>query len=164
MNPEHEALELPMAPSWTDPDRWSALRDGSACPVCQEGPGDVIATLEASWVTLPPLTPLPGYICLVSQRHVVEPFELGVGERATFWEEVNQVAAALHEGLRPVKLNYEIHGNTLPHLHLHLYPRQRGDRFEGRPIDGRGSQPRTPAEVDAIHAALARLRTQETDP
>ncbi len=27
------------------------------------------------------------------------------------------------------------HGNTLPHLHLHLYPRYRDDPFPGQPID-----------------------------
>ena len=38
--------------------------------------------------------------------------------------------------LRSPKINYEIHGNTVPHLHLHLYPRFDGDPFAGRPIDG----------------------------
>jgi len=46
------------------------------------------------------------------------------------------VAKALSLGLHPKKLNYEIHGNTIPHLHMHLFPRFDGDPFEGRPIDG----------------------------
>lgn len=153
-----------MAPSWTDLARWSALRDGSACPVCLDGPRDVVATLDASWVTLPPLTPLPGYVCLVARRHVIEPFELPFAERTAFWEEVNFVAAALHEALRPVKLNYEIHGNTLPHLHLHVLPRQRGDRFEGRPINPEESLPRTSEDVAAIRAALTAVTTRPADP
>ncbi len=36
-----------------------------------------------------------------------------------------------------VKLNYEVHGNTLPHLHLHLFPCYPGDPFEGGPINPR---------------------------
>ena len=36
-----------------------------------------------------------------------------------------------------VKLNHEIHGNTVPHLHVHIFPRYVGDAFEGRPIDPR---------------------------
>lgn len=146
-----------MAPGWSDYERWSALRDGSAWPICHGGPRDVIATLSASWTTLPPLTPLPGYVCLVSRRHVVEPFELPPDERLRFWEDVNQVAAAIDATFSPVKLNYEIHGNTLPHLHLHLFPRQRGDRFEGRPIDGAEARPRTDEEVAAIRRALTAL-------
>jgi diadenosine tetraphosphate (Ap4A) HIT family hydrolase len=31
-------------------------------------------------------------------------------------------AQVFHRLHRPVKLNYEIHGNTLPHLHMHLSP------------------------------------------
>ncbi len=83
-------------------------------------------------------------------------------ERIAFWEDVNHVAAALNRELSPVKLNYEIHGNTLPHLHLHVFPRQRGDRFEGRPIDGSETSPRTDAELTAIRRALADL--DWTDP
>jgi diadenosine tetraphosphate (Ap4A) HIT family hydrolase len=151
-----------MAPSWSDPERWSALRDGSACPMCDEGPGDVVADLVASWVTMPPRTPVSGYVCLVAKRHVVEPFELPMDERISFWEDVNRVAAALDRETKPVKLNYEIHGNTLPHLHLHLFPRQRGDPFEGRPIDGGEAVPRTGVEIAAIRRALHDL--ERTDP
>jgi diadenosine tetraphosphate (Ap4A) HIT family hydrolase len=74
------------------------------------------------WVTLPPRTPLPGYVCLVAKRHVREPFELPDSERRAFWDAVDRVASALNATLRPEKLNYEIHGNTIPHLHLHLFP------------------------------------------
>jgi diadenosine tetraphosphate (Ap4A) HIT family hydrolase len=33
-------------------------------------------------------------------------------------------------------MNYEIHGNSIRHLHMHLFPRHDGDPFEGQPIDG----------------------------
>jgi diadenosine tetraphosphate (Ap4A) HIT family hydrolase len=36
-----------------------------------------------------------------------------------------------------VKLNYEIRGNTIPHLHVHLFPRYKGDLFENGPINPR---------------------------
>jgi diadenosine tetraphosphate (Ap4A) HIT family hydrolase len=32
-------------------------------------------------------------------------------------------------------MNYEIHGNSIPHLHMHFFPRYRGDQFEGQPIN-----------------------------
>jgi len=60
-----------------------------------------------------------------------------------------------------VKLNYEIHGNTLPHLHMHFFPRYRGDQFEGRAIDPRAAvQPvYGPGEFERIRRDfLARLR------
>jgi diadenosine tetraphosphate (Ap4A) HIT family hydrolase len=46
-----------------------------------------------------------------------------------------RVSAALAAGTDAVKLNYKIHGNSLPHLHMHFFPRYRGDQFEGQPIN-----------------------------
>ena len=36
-----------------------------------------------------------------------------------------------------IEVNYEIHGNTVPHLHVHIFPRYIGDPFEGGPINPR---------------------------
>jgi diadenosine tetraphosphate (Ap4A) HIT family hydrolase len=52
-------------------------------------------------------------------------------------------------------MNYEIHGNTLPHVHLHL-PRQRDDPYVGGPIDPRRvSLRRSDGEIDSLRMALA---------
>ena len=131
-----------------------------ACVICAQGrPSDVIVELPAVWVTAGHEAPLPGYVCLIAKRHVREPFELPDAERRAFWDAVDRVAAALAARLepKPVKLNYEIHGNTIPHLHLHLFPRTAGDRFEGRPIDGRESVPRSDEELEAVRRALRGL-------
>ena len=68
-------------------------------------------------------------------------------------------ARELHDLFRPTKLNYEIHGNTLPHLHMHLFPRFAGDPFVGRPIEG-GSRSftRTPQDLARIKRALVDAR------
>jgi diadenosine tetraphosphate (Ap4A) HIT family hydrolase len=63
------------------------------------------------------------------------------------------VARELRAVTRARKINYEIHGNTLPHLHAHLYPRFEGDPFESRPIDGTSTAFHRDAE------RLADLRT-----
>jgi diadenosine tetraphosphate (Ap4A) HIT family hydrolase len=117
-------------PAWLEPGTWRALADGSECPIClRGGPRDVVAELAATWVSASPRAALPGYVCVVSKRHVVEPFELPPDERAAFWDEAMTVASGLAALLEPVKMNYEIHGNVIPHLHLHLYPRYPGDPF-----------------------------------
>jgi diadenosine tetraphosphate (Ap4A) HIT family hydrolase len=72
---------------------------------------------------------------VIAKAHAVEPFDLPDTDQAAFWRECMAVAKALHDLLSPVKMNYEIHGNTLPHLHMHLLPRQVDDAFAGRPID-----------------------------
>ena len=102
------------------------------CPICRAGrPRDVVAELPGAWVTVPEHAPLPGYLCLVAKRHVREPYQLPDAERRAWWDVVDLVAREVDGALSPDKLNYEIHGNTIPHLHLHLFPRRPGDR--GRP-------------------------------
>jgi len=132
---------------------------GVRCPICERGaPLDVIAELEASWVTAGEEAPLPGYACVVCKRHVVEPFDLPAAESAAFWREAMLVARALHGLLEPAKMNYQIHGNTIPHLHMHLFPRFAGDPYEGGPIDPcRHSFRRSRDELDQMRAAMATL-------
>ncbi len=109
---------------------------GQTCPICIRGaPLDVLVELRSSWVTAAAEAPLPGYVCVVSKKHVTEPYELVGADRAAWWDEVSSVAAAVQRATDATKLNYEIHGNTIPHLHLHLYPRYAGDAFEASPID-----------------------------
>jgi diadenosine tetraphosphate (Ap4A) HIT family hydrolase len=124
--------------SWNDQARWEALCSGEACPICsRREPLDVLAKLEASWVTMQEAAPVPGYACLVSQIHAVELHNLPEPAYLAFMRDARRVSRALAAATGAVKLNYEIHGNSIPHLHMHFFPRYRGDQFEGRPIDPR---------------------------
>ena len=133
-----------------------AARSAAACPICTRGePLDIVADLGVAWVTAPSAAALPGYACVVAKRHVVEPFELEPEEGHAFWDAVARVSRAVSAATGAVKMNYEIHGNTLAHLHLHLYPRYVGDPFEGRPIDGSASAfHRSAEELAALAAAI----------
>jgi diadenosine tetraphosphate (Ap4A) HIT family hydrolase len=118
--------------SWNDHDRWEALCSGVACPICKrQEPLDVVAELEVAWVTMQEAAPVPGYACLVSQSHAVELHELPGAAASAFMRHAQRVSRALRTVTGAVKLNYEIHGNSIPHLHMHFFPRYRGDRFEG---------------------------------
>jgi diadenosine tetraphosphate (Ap4A) HIT family hydrolase len=134
------------------------MATGAPCVICRDaGPLDVIADLPSIWVTAPPAAPLPSYVCVVAKRHVREPFELRPSESTAFWSESMAVAAALSDLVKPLKMNYEIHGNTIRHLHLHLFPRFHGDPFEGRPIDGTSTAfRRSPEEIARLTAAMSR--------
>jgi diadenosine tetraphosphate (Ap4A) HIT family hydrolase len=62
---------------WNDLDRWRDLCSGAACPICRQSePLDVVAKIDASWVTMNEDAPVRGYASLVSQIHVVELHEL----------------------------------------------------------------------------------------
>jgi diadenosine tetraphosphate (Ap4A) HIT family hydrolase len=142
---------------WNEPERWAALCSGAACPICsRREPLDLVATLEASWVTMQEAAPVPGYVCLVSQTHAVELHDLADAVATSFMRDARRVSRALADVTGAVKLNYEIHGNSLPHLHVHFFPRYRGDRFEGQPINPRlVAQPvYAPGEFQRIREAF----------
>jgi diadenosine tetraphosphate (Ap4A) HIT family hydrolase len=121
---------------WNDRDRWSALCSGADCPICLCGESlDIVTKLEASWVTMQEDAPVVGYVCLVSQTHVVELHDLSDANALAFMLDARKVSRVLASVTGAVKLNYEIHGNTIPHLHWHFFPRYRGDQFEGQPIN-----------------------------
>ena len=145
--------------AWNDTDRWSALLSGKACPICQRSrPLDVIAELEASWGTMQELAPVRGYVCLVSRIHAVELHDLPTDAATAFMRDMQRVSKAIAAVIAPVKINYEIHGNSLPHLHMHFFPRYRGDAFEGKPIDPK--QVRQPVYAPGEFEALRRAMVQ----
>ena len=101
-----------------------------ACVMCGKyGRGGplLIAELETTRAFLHEDQFFPGYVLLVLRRHATELFELPVGERGAHLEEVSRVAEAIARALRPVKMNYELLGNQVPHIHWHLVPRLADD-------------------------------------
>jgi diadenosine tetraphosphate (Ap4A) HIT family hydrolase len=120
-----------------------------------------IADLALSRVFLHEDQFFPGYVLLVLRRHVTELYDLPAPERATLMEEVSRVAQALAGIFRPVKMNYELLGNLVPHIHWHLVPRLATDPGLGAPIWTVEHQaaPLAPAvareRIDAIRRALA---------
>src|ERR1700680_1204529 len=120
---------------WSKPAEWERRRSADGCVICLSGaPLDIIAELPSGWATAQRNAPLPGYVCVVARQHVVEPFEMSAEDQSRFWIDAMLVARAVADLLHPIKMNYEIHGNTLPHLHLHLFPRQPDDPYVGGPI------------------------------
>lgn len=81
--------------------------------------------------------PVAGYVCLVSKIHAVELHDLPVAAACAFMRDAHRVSMAVASVTQAVKMNYEIHGNSIPHLHMHFFPRYRGDQFEGQVIDPR---------------------------
>jgi diadenosine tetraphosphate (Ap4A) HIT family hydrolase len=150
--------------AWSDAKEWADLKRPESCPICLRGtPLDVLAELSATWVTGGTEAPLPGYACVVSKLHVVEPFELTESDAQAFWHDAMLSARVLNQLFTPPKLNYEIHGNTIPHLHLHLFPRFVGDPYVGGPIDSRRARfTRTSADLDRLRETLAASLARDT--
>jgi diadenosine tetraphosphate (Ap4A) HIT family hydrolase len=123
----------------TDYETWVQLSDPKNCPVCQNLPMPEemkdIAELPNSWLSAEPWECLKGACHVTAKKHVIELYELSQEELVGLMSDVQRYARALKKVTGAVKINYEIHGNTLPHLHIHLYPRYIGDPFAGQAID-----------------------------
>ncbi|HEY8563277.1 MAG TPA: HIT family protein [Pyrinomonadaceae bacterium] len=123
---------------WSDRSEWEGLLNGEACPICRDGkPTNIVSELQACYLVAGEEAVLKGSCALFFKRHVVELHDLTADEASAFIGEVQRVSKAVLEATGAVKMNYEIHGNTIPHLHMHLFPRYEGDPFENRPIDPR---------------------------
>jgi diadenosine tetraphosphate (Ap4A) HIT family hydrolase len=78
----------------------------------------------------------------MSKKHAVELYDLSDKDAFSFLKDVMIASRALKEITAAAKINYEIHGNTIPHLHVHLSPRYLvGDRFGESVIDSRNVSP-----------------------
>jgi diadenosine tetraphosphate (Ap4A) HIT family hydrolase len=64
-------------------------------------------------------------------RHVAEPTELNDEEAHGYWRDLLIVGRTLEDVLRPVKTNYNVLGNAVPHLHTHIVPRYADDPRPG---------------------------------
>ena len=108
-----------------------------SCVMCGKygGPSPLlIAELETARAFLHEDQFFPGYVLLVLRRHATELYELEAGERRAHLEEVSRVAEAIARAFPPVKMNYELLGNQVPHIHWHLVPRLPADPDLRAPI------------------------------
>jgi len=130
------------------------------CPMCsrwQDEPELRIAEFEHSFAVLNRDQFFPGYTLLFTREHVTELFHLDPAVRAGLMEEVNQVAAALQQAFTPTKMNYELLGNMVPHIHWHLIPRHSSDPLWPRPIWSEPHQECLLA-AEALAATIARIQ------
>jgi diadenosine tetraphosphate (Ap4A) HIT family hydrolase len=151
------------------PESFYAHRRGEGCPLCAEGRPDEtpwgvrIFSGERSDAYLQRSGIQRGYSLVVWRgRHVAEPTELSAEEAAAYWLEVLRVARALEMHLEPVKMNYDLLGNSLPHLHTHVIPRYADDPRPGWPFPFPEEdppphpEPGFRADVEALRSLLSR--------
>jgi len=93
-----------------------------------------IVELEHSYVILNRDQFFAGYTLLFTKQHLSELFHLDGEMRAGVMEEVSSVARALYAVFHPTKINYELLGNMVPHMHWHLVPRFASEPLWPRPI------------------------------
>jgi len=95
---------------------------------------------------------------LVLKRHATELFELTKSERSQLIEEVSRVATTLAMAFEPVKLNYELLGNQVSHIHWHMIPRLAGDPAPKEPVWRVPHEPKRLAP-DELQERITLIRT-----
>ena len=109
----------------------------ASCTMCLRWEQDSafrITEMNHSYVILNQDQYFTGYTLLFTKKHVTELFHLDQTIRAELTEEISQVAEALYKVFHPDKINYELLGNMVPHMHWHLVPRFTSDPLWPRPI------------------------------
>lgn len=130
------------------------------CVMCARVAGEgplFVADLPATRVYFNEDQFFPGWVFVVLKRHAVELYELDASERAAQIEDVNRVARALAHVYRPVKMNYELLGNQVPHIHWHLVPRLEGDPEPQGPVWRVAHEPKT-LPADEVARRIAQIR------
>jgi len=123
-----------------------ALGRDDTCPA--EEPGQVlrkVADLPASIAILAPDQYYRGYTLVVSKTHATELFELAEDQSTQYFNDMLRVARAIAAACGPRKMNYEVLGNTVAHLHWHLFPRYDWDPNPKRPTWEASHAPRVPS-------------------
>jgi len=128
---------------WMPREEWDRLVRGENCPLCgacrstvlSDDYGHTIADLAFSRLRLARNQFVKGYSILICHKHVQEPYHLSREERARFFGDLLLAGQALDRAFAPVKMNFQLLGNAVPHLHVHIMPRYYGDAAPGEPID-----------------------------
>lgn len=93
-----------------------------------------VAELKTGYVVLGDFQYFHGYTLFLCKQHMPELHQLEQRFKINFLEEMSLVAQAVFESFNPLKLNYELLGNSEPHLHWHLFPRHTNDTKLGSPV------------------------------
>lgn len=171
MMPDHAHPHPAPAPDGAWPEDFISHRRGINCPMCANdfgaddiGWGILLRRGEVSNAYLWRSGQVRGYaVVIYTGRHVAEPTELDEGEAAAFWRDVLVLGRAVEALYEPLKMNYLLLGNQIPHAHWHCVPRREigADRAPGGPLPfetldlGRQDEEQLQADARALRQLLA---------
>ena len=121
---------------WNLDQIWRDRISGVSCELCSvigadsatSSEGYKVADLRVSRWILGRNQYIRGYSLLVLNTHAIELHDLVRPVRERFVEDIALAGATLNRVLSPIKINIEMQGNVIPHLHCHIKPRFLTDR------------------------------------
>jgi diadenosine tetraphosphate (Ap4A) HIT family hydrolase len=108
-----------------------------ACPFCAPDPERILSTDELAFAYRDRHPVSPGHALIVPRRHVGSWFDLSGDEHAAVLRLLEATHRQLVAAHHPDGFNLGINdgaaaGQTVPHVHLHVIPRYRGDSPDPR--------------------------------
>lgn len=109
----------------------------SNCPFCNLDQNRVFLTSQNALAFLDGFPITEGHALVIPKRHVASLFDLPEAEQAELWLVVAKVRALLLKKYAPQSFNIGVNdgeaaGQTVPHAHIHVIPRKKGDVADPR--------------------------------
>jgi len=107
------------------------------CPFCTLPSERIIDSNDLALVIRDGYPISPGHTLVIPKRHIGSWFETTPEEQSAMLNLLERAKAVLEEELQPNGYNIGINdgpnaGQTVPHLHMHLIPRYKGDQLDPR--------------------------------
>jgi diadenosine tetraphosphate (Ap4A) HIT family hydrolase len=96
---------------------------------------EVVAELEVSKLLLTKDQTYRGRCILALKDHKTEVFQLESEELQAWARDLARSAKAIYQAFSPGKINYGVYGDTYPHFHVHLVPKQKDGTSWGGPFE-----------------------------
>jgi diadenosine tetraphosphate (Ap4A) HIT family hydrolase len=95
------------------------------CPLCTPSNEEII--YKDSFIRIILVDEIPGYIRIITQKHIKEFSELNNEEAIKLTLIIKNLEKGILKALKPDKINIASLGNVVPHLHIHMIPRYIND-------------------------------------
>lgn len=107
------------------------------CPFCTLPPERIIDSNDLALVIRDGYPVSPGHTLVIPKRHIGSWFDITSEEQSAMLDLLGRAKAVLGEEFKPDGYNIGINdgptaGQTVPHLHMHLIPRYKGDLEDPR--------------------------------
>ena len=108
-----------------------------SCPFCSLPSERIIDSNELALVIRDGFPVSKGHTLIIPKRHLGSWFDTSADERTALFALLDQAKMTLDHEFKPDSFNIGINdgaaaGQTVPHLHIHLIPRYKGDQDDPR--------------------------------
>jgi len=100
------------------------------CPFC--GEPEIVIENELVFAHYDSYPVNAGHCLIIPRRHVAEYFQATAEEKTAIWALVDEMKVIIDEEYKPDGYNIGVNiggaaGQSVPHIHIHMIPRYRGD-------------------------------------